>query len=109
MRDDLEIRDMLPGETAADFAGLRRSTILAWTRDPAALRPGDEIRIAWTEDGVSRSCWARVIDSWTVARGRFVRGRTTLGRVVTTHEHWITDVRAEHDDGVRASWAARYT
>lgn len=48
-----------------------------------AVRPGDEVRVSWREGGVERSCWARVTRP--------------------------DAVRPEHDEGVRQSWAARYT
>lgn len=102
----------------------------AMREDVAHVRPGDEVRIAWREDGVERSCWARVTrlartdPMWPTlpairarvedlmersgAPALWVVGRTTLGREVTTHPHWITDVRPELDEGVRQSWAERY-
>lgn len=92
----------------------------ALREDVAHVRPGDEVRIAWREDGAERSCWARVTRPITwAATPRTSRdlarwwtalaGITTLGREVVAAHALVTDVRPELDEGVRASWAARYT
>lgn len=89
------------------------------------LRRGDEVRIEWP----GGACWARVSDVqpgqrlvdvprwdgrtarlwWSPVggEGRYVVGRTTFGREVVAHEHWITDVRPEQDEALRASWEGR--
>lgn len=87
----------------------------ALREDVAHVRPGDEVRIAWREDGVERSCWARVVhpQRWVMGEGcagwPALAGITTLGREVVAAHALVTDVRPEHDEGVRQSWAARYT
>lgn len=74
----------------------------------ARLRPGDEIEI--THAG--RRTWARVTEIHRTFNPRLpvlrVVGRTTFGMIVTAHEHWVTDVRPETNEGVRASWVARH-
>lgn len=83
------------------------------------LRRGDEFHVEWP----GGACWARVIglqvfeglisvDGLRVGytrpggEGIYVVGLTTMGRVVTTHERWVTDTRAENDHALRASWDA---
>lgn len=89
----------------------------ALREDVAHVRPGDEVRIAWREDGVERSCWARVTRPDAVVTGTqggrwvwwpAVAGITTLGREVVAAHALVTDVRPELDEGVRQSWAERY-
>lgn len=77
----------------------------------ARLRPGDEFRLSWHEDGVERSCWARMTGTRPApypCRGLIV-GRTTFGLTVTTHVAHISDVRVEPNDAIRASWVGRHT
>lgn len=68
----------------------------------ATVRPGDEVRIEWTEG----AAWVRV----SYATVSALAGVTTLGRWVWAWLVWpgngvrVTDHRPERDEALRLAW-----